>query len=80
MDEGTALAVGRELAGGGIFETFDDGLPGARTCQLRPGPRPNKTRTHCLPRTVVTDDQGQRTVKGDGLLVLRPEGAYAEDG
>jgi len=31
-------------------------------------------------RAVVADNQGQRGVEGDGLLVERPEGAHPQNG
>lgn len=46
VDEGTSLRMGREIASGGISQTFDDGG---------------------LTGTILTDDECQRFVEGDGF-------------
>jgi hypothetical protein len=52
VDEGAALAVGREVAGGGILEAFDDGLPARQ--QGCSGWLAGDT--HRLSRAIVADD------------------------
>lgn len=74
MDEGATLAVGGEVAGGGILEALDNGLAGRQQQgSKRPNSHEPKTATHRLSGTIVADDEGEGRVEGDGLLVLRPK-------
>ena len=73
MNEGTAFAVGRQLASRGILETFDDGLGGPISCGFITYPK--KGVSNRFPRAIVTDDQRQRGMKLYGLasgVIKRP--------
>lgn len=84
MDKGAAFTVGREVSGGGIFEALDDGLwfvlVGSPLFAWRPihlsiswlSMRGNP---HRFPGTIVADDEGEGSMKLDGLAACVVEGA-----
>lgn len=64
MNESSTLAVGWEIAGGGILETLDDGLnPSSANRPLVYVPLDS----YRLPRSVVSDNQCKRCMKLDRL-------------
>ena len=74
MDEGTALAVRREVSGGGIFEAFDDGLSFPLVA-VRTGFSVEGVESYRFTRSIVTDDQCEGGVELNGLAAGVVEGA-----
>lgn len=73
MDEGSTLAVGREIAGRRIFKTFNDGL------YMRQQQAPPKSQyiPYSLSRSIVSDDKGEGGMELDRFATSIVEGADA---
>lgn len=75
MDESTAFAVRRKVAGGRILETFDNRLERGQHLSRVTRRQLQMLSAYRLSRSIVTDDQCERSVELDSLAAGIIEGA-----
>jgi hypothetical protein len=78
MDESAAFAVRGEVAGGRILETLDDRLECVSLGRMALAGSSNWLSAYRFSRSIVTDDQCERSMKLYGLAARVIEGANSE--